>query len=217
MSKQKSVIELEDSTILVDSEIGNLYSKFSKLCDVNYLIEDDILLFFRYFSLQYIQNSKFISFENYISKSNWTRLCSNSFFETAKFFNLKCEFETENRHDAILRDADNKIRIISEWENDKKSIFNVNGEIEKLYKSQRINDESISLLLVYEFIDDFELFVENVYKKWQDLLNNEEFYSLYLLTALKTKNLENNIAEVYAMRIIRIDNKFIEFYDDYEF
>jgi hypothetical protein len=209
-------LNIEGIDFKVKKELEEVYQHFNSKSKINFKFEDEVLLFGKFFSIHFLNNLKYYPANSIITRSNWTKVCSNSFFETSKLFGLVCEFEIENRHDATIRDYDKNVILTAEWEFDTSTIFKENGEIDKLIKSQRKHKGSESLLLTYSIDTNFLPFIDKVYNHWRNSLKKGEDFRLLLLSVLMRKNNIDKVNEVYGMRMFSIDNEYVEIYDDYE-
>lgn len=196
------------------TEIEKLKINLGKIAECEFFPEDYNLLITRQFSIRFLNNTDYFHSEKGISRSNWTQHTANSFFNTCKDLNLKCEFEVENRHDGAIRNDLGEMYICAEWEYETNTIFKENGEIEKIAKTCTKHNACEGILLTYKIEEDFLDFSKKVYDKWNKLLPKKHNIRLFLLTVILDKNSETKEKHITGIRTLIFGNQTIDLLED---
>lgn len=199
----------------VTENIATVYHHFSKKTETMLYHEIASQLIVKIFSITYINDIYNYYSDDKISRSNWTHHTANTFFRTCQILNFLCDFEVENRHDGAIRDSHGNVFLAAEWEYDTNSIFNNKGEIVKLYNTCKKHHNADAMLFTYKVETDYVDYVDKVFDFWNSLLDEQEEFSLFLLTALFKKDENNKVNIFYGLRTIEFGNKTVDIWEDY--
>lgn len=209
-------ITINEIEISVAEEIANVYNFFKDKTDTIFLPESFTSQIVKVFSLNFIRGIQDYYSDEGISRSNWTQHTANVFFQTCQQFRMLCDFEVEKRHDGAIRDNEGNIYLSAEWEFDTNTIFKLNGEIEKLYKTSKKHSKSDAMLFTYKVESEFNDYAFKVYEQWNSFLNDDEDFKLFLLTALLRRDDNSSKKSFYGIRILVFGNKTVDVWEDVE-
>lgn len=210
-----TTIETKGQVFEVDDEIADVYNHFSRKTDTVYIPELATDLIVKLFAITYIKDIADYYTSDRIARSNWTQHTATTFFKTCQQLNFLCDFEVEKRHDGAIRDDKGNVYLCAEWEFDTNSIFNIKGEIEKLYETTKKHKSCDAMLFTYKAASGFNEFAEKVLTKWNSLLKENEDHRLFLLTALLKKDEIEKVSYFQGIRILVFGNNTLDIWDDF--
>ena len=206
-------IKIQNYEMEVSPETSEIYNFLKSKASVSVKQDFFIDMFVKFFVENYHHDIAGYYSDDKMSRSNWTHLTANTFFKTSQMLGYLCDFEVEKRHDGAIRDEKGKVYLAAEWEYDTNSIFQVKGEIEKLYNTCKKFPDSQALLFTYKVGEDFPKLVEKIFEKWQSLHSPEEDFSLFILTAIFKNNEEEKVKYFQNLQVVVLTKTDIEIWE----
>ncbi|MEG1198008.1 MAG: hypothetical protein RSD53_01345, partial [Algoriella sp.] len=194
----KEIIQ-NNEKISVLKETAEIYEYCKTFSDVFIPIKYDTEVFIEIFNCIYLKDISDLYVENIIKRSNWTHHTANTFFRTNQLLNFKCEFESVNRHDGVVRDEDGTVFLCAEWEIDEQSIFSEKGEINKLLNTCINLKTCDAFLFTYNTKMDIKEYVNKVYTQWNNGLLDDDF-RLTLITAVFDNSKKSSVKILRGLR-----------------
>jgi hypothetical protein len=210
-----TTIDINGQTLEIADEIAKVYNHFRDKTDTMFIAEGATELIVKIFSIMYTKDIEDYYMNEKISRSNWTQHTATTFFKTCQQLRFLCDFEVEKRHDGAVRDAKGNVYLCAEWEFDTNSIFNIKGELDKLYETCSKHLQCDAMLFTYKVENDYNDFAEKVFIKWNSLVKKKEDFKLFLLTALLEKNEIEKINYFIGIRVLVYGNNTLDIWDDF--
>jgi len=198
--------------ISVLRETADLYEYCKTFTDVFIPIKYDTEFIVETYNNVFLKDISDYHSSNIISRSNWTHHTANTFFRTCQLLGYNCDFESENRHDGIIRDIDGSLIMCSEWEIEEKTIFNEKGEINKLLNTCNIHKTCEALLFTYNIKIDPKEFIKKAYELWNIDSNNTNS-RLFLITAIFKDSENTKIKYLKGLRTFVIGKGTIDIWE----
>ncbi len=210
---KKQIINIDGFEAEVTNVTAELFEYCKTFADTLIPIKYSTEIMVEYFNLIYMRDVRDYFCGKIITKSNLTHHSANTFLRTCQLLDLLCEFETENRHDGMMRDKEGRIILCAEWEMDEKTIFSESGEINKLLKTCKKNNCEAFLFTYNARIDPKEL-INKAYNQWNSQIDEGENFRLFLVTAIFDDSEKSSVKYLRGLRTFVIGKGTIDIWED---
>ncbi|GEM_PF-6920106 len=211
---EKEDLVVNDQKITVTSETASIFKYCSTFADTEIPIKYSTEIMVEIFNLYFMKDLYDIYSEKVVSRSNLTRTCANVFFKTCQLLNCKCDFESENRHDGLMREIDGRIVLCAEWEIDESTILGEKGELNKLIESIKKHKTCDAFLFTYNIKIPDELLIKSIYDYWNAKMAGHENYRLFFVTAIFEESSPRSAKVLTGLRTFAVGCGFIDIWED---
>ncbi len=201
-------IVIDGVKVEVSTETADLFDHCKMFSDVYIPLKYSTEIFVEHFNITYMRDIKDYYCNTVMSRSTWTQHTANTFFRSSQFIDFKCEYESINRHDGIIRYDDSELLLCAEWEIDESSVFNSNGEIAKLKSTCLNNPNAEAFLFTYNIKSDIKSVIKNAYDFWNSF--DQITGRLFFVNAIFNQKNRN----IKGLRTFIIGDKTIEIWED---